>query len=309
MEPRDWSKVTALGATLVGVPACCVGASTLVRTPSGPRRLGDLVLGDEVLAFEIESGELVATPIVGMRIAQRECMKIVHAGGELVCTPDHPIYCPESGEYEPASRWVDGVRTSVLLVGEGAGAGAAEIAETEAFVGVHEVVDITVDAPMHNFVAGGVLVHNKSYDTSLYASIEGPLFKLDPDDLNDVFEIRACVEGRDPSASASSLQIDVLNGEDPKSHMGDMQFAIRLEQDGQEPLELVDQEVGGHPYMHLDSLRGACLSPLSIAFDRTDDLPDGAIVFSWELWGTSEPPSGTDFEDQLILEITEVPEG
>jgi hypothetical protein len=152
-----------------------VGASTLVRTPSGPRRLGDLVLGDEVLAFSVESGELVAAHIVGMRFAQRECMKIVHSGGELVCTPDHPIYCPESGEYEPASRWVDGVRRSVLLVAEGPAAAAeAEIVETESFVGMHEVIDITVDAPMHNFVAGGVLVHNKTFDTMIYGDADGP---------------------------------------------------------------------------------------------------------------------------------------
>lgn len=29
------------------------------------------------------------------------------------------------------------------------------------FAGIHEVFDLTVDHPLHNFIAAGVLVHNK----------------------------------------------------------------------------------------------------------------------------------------------------
>lgn len=304
MKHGHWSRDAALGAALLGAPACCVCASTLVRTPSGPRRLGELVLGDEVLSLDVESGELVATRIVGMRIAQRECMRIVHPGGELVCTPDHPIYSPESGEYEPASRWVDGVRRSVLLVGEGPA--AAEVVATQAFVDVRDVVDITVDAPMHNFVAGGVLVHNKSFDTMVYDEVEGPDFILAIADRGQEFEIRACVDGRDP-ASYSFLDFDLSSRADPAASMDTMRFAVRVEQEGR-VLQEIENEVADVHYLRLDTLADACLSPLSIAFERVDDQPDGTIAFTWSIHGGSEPPSG-DFEDELVLEITEVPEG
>lgn len=303
MKHSDWSSA-ALGAVLLGAPACCVCATTLVRTPSGPRRLGDLALGDEVLSLEVESGELVATRIVGMRIAHRECMRIVHPGGELVCTPDHPIYSPESGEYEPASRWADGVRRSVLLVGEAPA--AADVVETESFVGVHEVIDITVDAPMHNFMAGGVLVHNKSFDTMVYGDADGPDFILAIADRVQEFQIRACVDGRDP-ASYSHLDFDLSSHADPEASMGTMRFAARVEQEGR-VLEELENDVEEVNYLRLDTLADACLSPLSIAFERVDDEPDGTIAFTWSISGGTEPPSGTDFDDALVLEITEVPE-
>ena len=294
-----------LGAVLVGAPACCVCATTLVRTPSGLRRLGDLELGDEVLSLAVESGELVTTRIVGMRRAQRECVRLVHPGGELVCTPDHPIYSPESGEYEPASRWVDGARRSVLLVAEGPA--PADVVETQAFAGVHEVVDITVDAPMHNFVAGGLLVHNKTYDVMVYAQADGPDFALGPDELLQEFQLRACVDGRDPSGGPydSYLDFDIDSRADPVASMGGMRFSLRVEQDGHLLEEDLYVEADESPYLRLDTLANACLSPLSIAFERVDAEPDGAIAFTWSMSGGTAPPSGTDFDDELVLEITE----
>ena len=304
VERSRWSTGAVLGA-LLGAPACCVCASTPVRTPSGMRRIGELRIGDEVLSLVVDSGELVPTRIVELRTARRECLRLVHAGGELVCTPDHPIYSPESGEYEPASRWVDGARRSVLVIGDAPV--AAALVRAEAFAGVHEVVDLTVDDPLHNFVAGGLLVHNKTIDEMLYARAVGPAFVLEADELIQMFEIRACVDGRDPNGDTygSHLYIDVSARAEPLASMGAMKFAILLEQDGRTLVELDDESIGGHPYIRLDTLADACLSPLSITFERVDGLPDGAIAFTWDLSGATKPPSGTDLEDELVLEVTE----
>lgn len=304
VERSRWPTTAVLGTALVGAPACCVCASTLVRTPSGTRRLGELRLGDEVLSLALESGEWVPARIVGLRTARRECLRIHCASAELVCTPDHPIYSPESGEYEPASRWADGVRRSVLCAAEAAAAEA--VVRVEAFVGVREVVDLTVDSPQHNFVAGGLLVHNKSYYTMLHDDQEGPAFALQPDDSSREFTIRACIDGKDPSAESSYMNVMISTTEDPPSTMGDMWFAVYFANAGEDMTRFADYASGAEPYLlWVDVLSGACLSPLSIAFERLDDLPDGAIGFTWTVSAASEPPPGTDLEDAMVLEITE----
>jgi len=306
VERSRWPASAVLGTTLLGAPACCVCASTPVRTPSGPRRLGELELGDEVLSLDIESGELVPARIVGLRTARRECLRIHCVGGELVCTPDHPIYSPESGEYEPASRWADGVRRSALCVAERAVIEA--VVRVEAFVGVREVVDLTVDAPMHNFVAGGLLVHNKSYITMIYGYAEGPSFLLEPDDLLKEFQIRACVEGKNPSAEKDGSYLDVFIStlNEPRSTMGQMWFAVYFTKEGEDATSFADYPSDSDPsLLRVEPLSDACLSPLSIAFERLDDLPDGAISFTWGVSGKTEPPPGKDLDDVMVMDITE----
>jgi hypothetical protein len=307
VERIRWPTGAVLGTTLLGAPACCVCASTLVRTPSGPRRLGELQLGEEVLSLAVDSGELVPTQVVGLRTARRECLRIHCSGGELVCTPDHPIYSPESDEYEPASRWADGVRRFVLRV-EGERPVVEAVVRVEAFAGLREVVDLTVDSPMHNFVAGGLLVHNKSYITMVYGYDEGPEFVLGPDDLLREFQIRACVNGKDPSPeeNGSYLHVFLSTEDDPASAMGEMRFALYFPKQGEDETPFADYASDADPYLlFVGSLSGACLSPLSIAFERLDELSDGAIGFTWDVRGATEPPPGTDLDDELLIDVTE----
>lgn len=304
------ARIAALGSTLLAAQACCVCAATLVATPDGPRPLGALRVGDLVLSVAVESGELVVARVVAVRTAMRECVRLEHAGGELVCTPDHPIYCPETGAYEPASRWVEGLRHTVLLLPAGAqGAVAVPITGVEAFAGVREVVDISVDAPMHNFVAAGLLVHNKSYSYGIYGYFEGPAHTLAPDELVRAFGIRACIDGEDPSADDSYLTVRIDSFDLPPSSMGDMWFAVYLR--GRPPGAedtFIDDASGADPYLQLESMADMCLSPLEIVFERLDGLPDGEIGFTWEVSGRSAPLRGKD-DGTITMEITELDEG
>jgi hypothetical protein len=305
------ARAAALGTTLLGAPACCVCASTLVRTPDGPRPIGELKVGDLVLSLVVLSGELVSARVVAVRTAARECLWLEHAGGELVCTPDHPIYCPETGEYEPASRWVEGMRHTVLVVAEGAAAAVAPVTRAVAFVGVREVVDVTVDAPMHNFVAAGLLVHNKSYVTGVFGYVDGPEFSLAADALVRSFGIRACVDGRDPREDESYMTVRIDTLDEPAASMGAMWFAVYFQgqSEGSEATSFVDYASGDDPYLRVDTMAGMCLSPLEIVFERLDGLPDGEIGFSWTVSGHSEPPEGTDLDDAIAMAIRELDEG
>ena len=60
-----------------------------------------------------------------------------------------------------------GKRTQVLWVGPESVA-PMTVDQRSTFVGVHEVFDLSVDHPLHNFVANDVLVHNKQNPALCY---------------------------------------------------------------------------------------------------------------------------------------------
>ncbi len=298
------SRFTAslLGAASLAAVTCCVSADTSVRTPDGPRRLGDLRIGDPVWSIDVATGQRLATQVVARRSAWRECVRLVHRTGALVCTPDHPIYAPETGAYEPASRWVEGIRTTLLLANDEF-TEATPVLAVEAYAGVFEVVDITVAAAPHNFVAGDLVVHNKSIETSARGSVEGPAFALTVDEPIRRFEIRSCIAGMEPSAGdyASSMYISVTATSDPAPTAGELRYAVYFEAEGEVPV--VDRPASTMVTVSLDTLAGTCAAPKAIVFERLDDLPDGAIGLTWYLDGQTEPPPGTSIDDTLDIEV------
>lgn len=108
-----------------------------------------------------DTGQLVAARITAIRTAERECVQLGFADGELTATSDHPLYCPQTRQWAPAGDWALGKRTQLLRV-EAEGVTPVVLGRTSTFAGIHQVFDLTVDHPLHNFVANGVLVHNKS---------------------------------------------------------------------------------------------------------------------------------------------------
>ena len=143
---------------------CCVAEGTRVRTLDGERLIEELCLGDVVISIDPESGEQIAAPISAIRSAHRECLSIALSGDRtLVATSDHPVFDPDEGDYFPAGDWALGKRKRLLEVTE-QGVQAVEVESTSIYSGVRKVFDLTVDSPHHNFVADGIVVHNKSVD-------------------------------------------------------------------------------------------------------------------------------------------------
>lgn len=155
-----------VGAVALGAMACwpvmsCVARGTKVRTPRGTKAIEDVAEGDELVCVDPSSGALELGRVTAIRKATRECVRIEFDGGELVCTSDHPLYCPESKAWAPAGDWAQGKRAQ-LLIADGEAPRTIGVRRSFTFSGMHEVFDLTVDHPLHNFVANGVLVHNKS---------------------------------------------------------------------------------------------------------------------------------------------------
>lgn len=131
----------------------CVARGSRVRVPRGEQLIEDLAVGDEIICVDPDTGEEATGRLAAVRSLHRECVRL----NDLTLTSDHPVYCPVTREWAPAGDWALGKRTVLHGV---------ELSRVEVYAGVHEVFDLTVDHPLHNFVANGVLVHNKSQSTA-----------------------------------------------------------------------------------------------------------------------------------------------
>jgi hypothetical protein len=139
-----------------GGPTGCVARGSRIRVPGGTRLIESLQVGDEVLCAEPGTGALHVTRVTAMRRTRRECVRL----GPLTLTADHPVYSPSDSSWAPAGDWALGTRTD-LLVFETERAQAKPVERSQREAGVHEVFDLTVEHPLHNFIAEGILVHNK----------------------------------------------------------------------------------------------------------------------------------------------------
>lgn len=184
-----------------GYACSCVAAGSRVRTPTGEVDIASLQVGDLVLSFDVETGVAEASPIVAIRRARRECLALRIGARRLVCTPEHPIFAVDTSAFEPASAFAVHAGRPVRIAGDDAWR-VGLVDAIEVYAGVHDVLDITVESRHHNFVAEGVIVHNKSP-----APTQRIKFVCDPSD-DEVEqcpgEFRCCSDDPEPSFTESN---------------------------------------------------------------------------------------------------------
>lgn len=150
-------------AAVLGALGCssCISRGTFVRTPRGPRKIEELVIGDALFSLDPLTGKTAETVLVAVRSATRECVQLEFPGATLIATSDHPLYDPDDGTWAAAGDWVLGKRTSLMRF-DGERTEAMKVGAVSSYAGLHEVFDLSVKSELHNFIANDVLVHNKS---------------------------------------------------------------------------------------------------------------------------------------------------
>lgn len=273
-----------MSLALAALPSCfCVAASTPVRTPAGEVLAGSLAVGDPVCSIDLASGLVIVGRVVQLRRAVRECLALRWDGGALVCTPDHPLLDAERGIYRPASDFVTGDARRLLAWTE-AGTRAVTVTVVDRYVGLHEVLDIAVDAAPHNFVAGGVIVHNKSVETTSSVQADGPDFELSVMERAQEFRVKLCSDGADFDLGPGDMDflyinVSALVGE-AAADEGIMRLAVILLADDPES-RFVDIAAPGDGGVSPAPTDTPCSVGFALRFERFDDLADGVITVMW----------------------------
>jgi hypothetical protein len=138
-----------------------------------------LNIGDEIYSYDFSQGRLIPAKIVNIRKGNERCVRFyVNSGSSLEVSIEHPIYSPETGTYEKALRW-QSTELSEFYTFSQEKPTTAILTSMEISREKIAVYDITVDSPFGNFIANGILVHNKT----------PPIYPTPPVDNLEIVEI------------------------------------------------------------------------------------------------------------------------
>ena len=143
----------------------CFVAGTLVQTKDGTKPIEEIEAGDQVWAWDEETGEVALKPVLETYINETEEMIHVYVNGEeIVSTPGHPFYSPVNG-------WTDAVhlRAGDILVLVNGEYVVVEKVQHELLEAPINVYSFNVDGFHIYYVSNiGVLVHNSCGETGSY---------------------------------------------------------------------------------------------------------------------------------------------
>jgi hypothetical protein len=144
------------------LPTGCFGRGTPVATPTGEVPIEQIRIGTLVLAYDLSRRRVIAARVLDTLVheAQRVMELVPRDRSPIRVTPNHPIYALGAGSFWAAGE-LEGP-AAVLALDSSA---SASVSWVDVFPSlqpdVATVYDLTVDA-VHNYFAGGILVHNKS---------------------------------------------------------------------------------------------------------------------------------------------------
>ena len=148
----------------------CVARGTRILTPTGWRYVETLKYGDAIVSVCESTLKRSVSRLISIAHSVREVTTLRTEMGEIKTTPDHPLFDPETKTYVAAENWATGHRARLLRVDVSAPIVSVPIHPNESRVETADVFDLTVESHHQNFVANGVLVHNKSIAPSCIAA-------------------------------------------------------------------------------------------------------------------------------------------
>ena len=156
---------------------CCFAAGTPVWLADGRKLpIEQLVPGDEILAYNLDTGKLEATQILNTHVKSRPVyqMSLNNGAEQLRLTDDHPLWDGEQWlaiDPEKAALAYAEYQLALapLVVGARLVCSAGDRASVSRVTPVHpalalSVYTLFVDHPGHNYIVGelGVVAHNKN---------------------------------------------------------------------------------------------------------------------------------------------------
>ncbi len=139
-----------------GLVKQCFTGDTLVWTANGTVPIADIKVGDEVYAYDTETGDAILAEVTDISVSDTDELIHLTIDGELIrTTASHPFYTT-SGEWKAAGDLMVGDRV-VTMSGEA----TVEATEVEKLSEAVTVYNLTVEGEHNYYVAeNGVLVHN-----------------------------------------------------------------------------------------------------------------------------------------------------
>lgn len=135
---------------------CSFGAGTPVHTPDGERPIEEIAVGDEVLAWNADTGEVEVRLVTETySIPQKHVYALTVAGETLRITEDHPVWI------ESEQAWVDMALVRAGMTLRLADGSTVTVEAVNLLAAAEPVYNFGVEG-LENYFAGeaGVLVHN-----------------------------------------------------------------------------------------------------------------------------------------------------
>jgi len=137
----------------------CLASGTLVLTPGGTtQKIEKLVAGDQVMSYDMTTGTMVPATVTSNTMSRVDQLEVINDGLLEITLAGQPVYA-RNGTWE---GWVNNaydLRAGMQLFNPSDGTWTL-IYSIATETGNFRAYDLSV-SPTHNFVANGVLVHNK----------------------------------------------------------------------------------------------------------------------------------------------------
>jgi hypothetical protein len=276
----------------------------MVDTPDGPRPIEGLRVGDIVRAIDTATRMFVDAPVVRVTSSRRECVALLVGDVWLRCTPDHPLFDPDSNGFRPAGLWIEGRARRVLRVVDGVTM-EVDVEHAKIDGGMEDVFDLTVGGAHPTFVAAGVVVHNKTVPDpwEYMESMEGPTVGLSPAIPVERFEIRPCLQPAEDIRSRVKFEAWSIAGEGIDTAAGTPRVALAASSVGESEARLGDSDVGGAIWLVVDFDELTCTEGIVLEFRYTTPELGGQVEVGWEAQIQVDP----DFDGGSTLEIAPLP--
>lgn len=144
----------------------CVGADTLISTPSGPRKIKDLEIGDLVMSHNDQDQEIAAPITAVVEVLHDFCFEVTCADGtKLAISADHPLLTVEGWRTcNHDTRYTRIFKVSIREISPGdlilaEGGKTLAFASKRRIRGACELYTLGVSGG-HTFIANGLIVHD-----------------------------------------------------------------------------------------------------------------------------------------------------